>query len=170
MDRRELMKLGTGAMVAGLAPAIVGSRGYPHARPTQQEVEQWGLFETQANRATSTAIRLWMCSLARASTLGHRTVDVAGFYDGDGIYRVRFSPDSVGRWSFETTSNAKELAGLTGGFECVAPAAGQSRPGGHGASIPLSICRRDAVFPLRNDLLFLRIYWSAISATRRSRT
>ncbi len=63
-------------------------------------------------------------------TLGHRTVDATGFYDGDGAYKVRFSPDTVGRWSFETTSNVKELAGLTGLFECVVPAAGNRGPVG----------------------------------------
>ncbi len=63
-------------------------------------------------------------------TLGHRTVDVAGFYDGSGAYKVRFSPDTVGRWSFETTGSQQELAGHTGGFECVEPSAGNHGPVG----------------------------------------
>jgi hypothetical protein len=55
-------------------------------------------------------------------------VEVAGFYDGDGLYKVRFSPDTVGRWGFETTSNAKELTGLAGAFDCVAANAGNRGP------------------------------------------
>jgi Domain of unknown function (DUF5060)/Protein of unknown function (DUF4038)/Domain of unknown function (DUF5605) len=128
MDRRELMKMGTGAMVAGLAPVVAGAAAIPVTANTK-EVEQWGLFETQANGPTSGNPFVDVQFGARFS-LGHRTVDVAGFYDGDGMYRVRFSPDSVGRWSFETTSNAKELVGLTDAFECVVPAEGNRGPVG----------------------------------------
>jgi Domain of unknown function (DUF5605)/Domain of unknown function (DUF5060)/Protein of unknown function (DUF4038) len=42
------------------------------------------------------------------------TVAVGGFYDGSGVYRIRFLPPSVGEWRFETASNAAELDGLTG--------------------------------------------------------
>jgi hypothetical protein len=128
MDRRELMKLGTGAMVAGLAPVVSGAAAVPTPANTE-EVQQWGLFETQANGPSSGNPFVDVQFGARFS-LGHRTVDVIGFYDGNGMYRVRFSPDSVGRWSFETTSNVKELAGLTGDFECVAPTEGNRGPVG----------------------------------------
>ena len=50
-----------------------------------------------------------------------------GFYDGDGVYRVRFMPDDEGSWSFRTRSNRPELNGLTGGFDCTA-----AEPGAHG--------------------------------------
>src|ERR1700733_154283 len=122
MDRRELMKIGTGAMVAGLAPVVAGATAIPTAANTK-EMEQWGLFETEANGPTSGNPFVDVQFGARFS-LGHRTVDVAGFYDGNGMYRVRFSPDSIGRWGFETTSNVKELAGMTGAFECAAPSEG----------------------------------------------
>ena len=43
-----------------------------------------------------------------------RTLTVAGFYDGDGIYLVRLLPDSPGEWSFRTASNARSLHRLSG--------------------------------------------------------
>jgi hypothetical protein len=126
MDRRELMKLGAGAVVTGLAPGVAGA---VVAGDSTERVEQWGLFETGARGPVGGNPFVDVTFGARF-TLGYRTVDVAGFYDGDGVYKVCFSPDTVGAWSFATTSNAKELAGLTGGFECVAPATGNRGPVG----------------------------------------
>jgi hypothetical protein len=53
---------------------------------------------------------------------GDRVVRVPGFYDGDGVYRIRFLPDTEGRWDFRTASNARSLDGLIGAFDCTAPA------------------------------------------------
>src|SRR5580658_4654986 len=128
MDRRELMKLGTGAMVAGLAPVVSGAAAVPTPANTE-EVQQWGVFETQA-KGPSSGNPFVDVQFGARFTLGHRTVDAAGFYDGDGVYKVRFSPDAVGRWSYETTSNLPELAGHAGGFACIAPAAGNRGPVG----------------------------------------
>ena len=50
--------------------------------------------------------------------LGERTLTAYGFYDGDGVYRIRFMPDEEGDWSFRTLSNARSLDGITGGFTC----------------------------------------------------
>jgi hypothetical protein len=60
-------------------------------------------------------------------TFQHRTVEVDGFYDGDGVYRIRFMPDTQGTWQYRTRSNRDELSGAEGTFTCVAPA-----PGNHG--------------------------------------
>ncbi len=38
-----------------------------------------------------------------------------------GVYRVRFSPDNEGEWTFTTRSNRPELNGKAGRFVCVAP-------------------------------------------------
>ncbi len=112
MNRRELMKAGAGAVVSGFAgaPGLVApsASGGP-------KVEQWGFFETQVSGPSAGNPFVDVTFGARFS-LGHRTVDVAGFYDGGGVYKVRFSPDTVGRWSFETTGSQKELGGHAGGF------------------------------------------------------
>ena len=64
------------------------------------------------------------------ATFAHanRTVTVPGFYDGEGVYRVRFMPDTEGAWRFTTTSSTAALDGLTGSFECGAAAAGVHGP------------------------------------------
>jgi hypothetical protein len=55
-------------------------------------------------------------------------VDVEGFYDGDGVYRIRFMPDEIGEWTYSTFSNVAGLRGRTGGFTCTAPSAGNHGP------------------------------------------
>ena len=57
-----------------------------------------------------------------------RRVRVPGFYDGEGIYRVRFMPDNPGEWSFVTKSNVAELDGQGGALSVTAPREGQHGP------------------------------------------
>src|SRR5581483_10279985 len=52
---------------------------------------------------------------------GSKRVEVPGFYDGDGVYRVRFMPDAVGAWRYETHANVPALAGKTGEFVVAPP-------------------------------------------------
>ena len=126
MDRRELIKLGTGAVVSGFTLTKAAAS---NATDTGEPVEQWGVFETQA-KGPSSGNPFVDVTFGARFTLGHRNVDVAGFYDGDGNYRVRFSPDMVGRWTFITTGSAKELAGQAGSFTCIVPKAGNHGPVG----------------------------------------
>ena len=125
MDRRELIKLGAVAAVAGFA--LQGSA--ETAESSGAPVEQWGVFENEV-KGPSSGNPFVDVRFGARFTLGHRSVEAAGFYDGDGVYRVRFSPDSVGRWSFETTGSVKELAGHTGSFECVPAKPGNRGPVG----------------------------------------
>ena len=45
MNRRELVKFGAGAVVGGLAPVAMASPVV--AARAGEEIEQWGVFETQ---------------------------------------------------------------------------------------------------------------------------
>ena len=49
---------------------------------------------------------------------GDRRYTVNGFYDGDGIYKIRFMPDATGEWTWRTKSNHKTLHSKTGSFVC----------------------------------------------------
>ena len=51
----------------------------------------------------------------------HRTVEVAGFYDGDGVYKVRFMPDAEGEWTWKFVDR-------TGSFVCSPAAKGNHGP------------------------------------------
>lgn len=48
-----------------------------------------------------------------------KTYVMPGFYDGDGIWRIRFSPNEAGAWSYQTKTQYPEAPGLhqKGGFE-----------------------------------------------------
>ena len=59
---------------------------------------------------------------------GYDSIEVPGFYDGDGNYRVRFSPEKQGNWKYETSSNAPELNGKSGEFTVTKPTGGNHGP------------------------------------------
>jgi hypothetical protein len=59
---------------------------------------------------------------------GDRRHWVDGFYDGDGMYRIRFMPDGEGQWSYSTQSNRPALDGKSGQFTCGPAAAGNHGP------------------------------------------
>ncbi|MFJ4029603.1 DUF5060 domain-containing protein [Paenarthrobacter sp. NPDC089989] len=50
---------------------------------------------------------------------GH--VHIPGFYDGEGIYRLRFMPLEPGSYTFSTLSNSQTLNGHTGNFAATPP-------------------------------------------------
>ena len=54
-------------------------------------------------------------------TQGDSKIEANGFYDGDGIYRVRFMPEKQGAWHYITESSSAKLNGKTGGFTVTAP-------------------------------------------------
>ena len=88
------------------------------------QVERWDVFEVALN-GPKNGNPFVEVTLSAAFRFGHRTVSANGFYDGDGIYKVRFMPDEEGDWSFETRSNRTELNGQTGTFACT-PAKGNN--------------------------------------------
>jgi hypothetical protein len=51
-------------------------------------------------------------------------ISIAGFYDGEGKYKVRFMPQFEGEWTYETKSNIKKLNGKKGKFVCTPPSQG----------------------------------------------
>ena len=51
-----------------------------------------------------------------------------GFYDGNGIYRIRFMPDEPGEWTYVTKSNIKELDKKKGSFSCTAASGNNHGP------------------------------------------
>ncbi len=109
----------------GLFAAAIAPRTLRADPPSQ--VEQWGIFELAlagpaiGNPYLEVAVDAEFCD-------GTRTVSVAGFYDGDGVYRVRFMPESVGEWSYRTSSTAPELSGRRGVFTVTPAQAGNHGP------------------------------------------
>ncbi len=58
----------------------------------------------------------------------NRSLFCEGFYDGDGIYRIRFMPDEPGKWTYITKSNIKELDSKKGNFTCIVHTSGNHGP------------------------------------------
>lgn len=121
--RLSLVVLTLGLWLAGIAPRrAAGADAGP--------VEQWGLYEVKldgpsaGNPSGAPFNPFTDVDLSADFTSGDRRLTVAGFYDGDGVYRVRFMPPAAGDWRYETRSNRPELSGKAGGFACVKPAAG----------------------------------------------
>ncbi len=90
-------------------------------------VERWDFFELKLAGPVDgnpfTDVTLWATFMH-----GQRTVQATGFYDGDGIYKIRFMPEVGGEWRYETTSNRPELQGKTGIFTVTAASAGNHGP------------------------------------------
>jgi hypothetical protein len=92
-----------------------------------ETVEQWGLFElTLSGRSASNPYL--EVELSAQFTQGDRNIEVAGFYDGDGVYRVRFMPATLGLWHYQTRCNSHVVESASGTFTCVGPGAGNHGP------------------------------------------
>lgn len=100
----------------GLAGLWLASAVAPAAEP----VEQWGTFEI-ALSGPADGNPFLDVDVAADFTHGTKSVTVPGFYDGDGIYRVRFMPDETGEWRYVTHSNRPELSDREGSFTVVPP-------------------------------------------------
>ncbi len=99
----------------------------PRAAAADSPVEQWGIFEV-ALKGPSTGNPFLDVNLSARFTQGNKVVTVSGFYDGDGVYRVRFMPEHAGEWRYETKSNRPELDGRQGSFVAKEPSAKNHGP------------------------------------------
>jgi hypothetical protein len=94
---------------------------------TPKSVEQWGLYEVELN-GPADGNPFTETDLSATFRQGDRTLKVPGFYDGGGVYRVRFMPPTQGEWAYETASNRKELAGTKGTFTATKPTGNNHGP------------------------------------------
>jgi len=83
----------------------------------QQQVEKWKVIEVILNGPNNGNPFVENNISAVFTTAGHSDT-IAGFYDGNGKYKVRFSPAIEGKWTYQTISNVKALNGKKGAFVC----------------------------------------------------
>ena len=86
-------------------------------------VEQWGIYEIELKGPTN-GNPFVDVQLSAKFDNGSNKVAVPGFYDGDGVYRVRFMPEAQGKWHYETHANVPQLTGKTGEFTVTPPGKG----------------------------------------------
>ena len=120
LTRRAAMGVGLAAATAALTAGPGRAQGAPQA------VERWGVFEITLTGVASG--NPFDARVKGVFTQGGRTIDAPGFYDGDGIWRVRFSPPSEGAWTWAIVGDVPDLDGRRGGFTVTAPIAGNHGP------------------------------------------
>jgi len=85
-----------------------------------QQCEKWKVFEISL-KGDQTGNPFIDVNLSAQFSFGNEVKSISGFYDGNGIYKIRFSPDMEGNWEYITQSNQKKLDGKKGKFVCVSP-------------------------------------------------
>jgi len=91
---------------------------------SQNEVGKWMKFEhsfTSEKAYANPLYELLKFEVEFTAPSGRKKT-VNGFWDGGKTFKVRFAPDEVGEWSFESSCSNEEdsgLHGITGTFNCV---------------------------------------------------
>lgn len=96
-------------------------------RAAEQTVEQWGTFDVALNGPTN-GNPFVDVKFSATFSHGDSVVEANGFYDGNGIYRLRFMPTTAGEWHYTTKSSSDELNGRTGEFTATEPSAHNHGP------------------------------------------
>ncbi|MCA0755785.1 DUF5605 domain-containing protein [Paenibacillus sp. N4] len=91
------------------------------------EAGQWDVYEIEFH-GPSHGNPFTDVTLSAEFRSGDKVVRTPGFYDGGGVFRIRFMPEVHGGWTFRTSSNARSLDGIEGEFRVVAPAEGNHGP------------------------------------------
>ncbi|MFQ3587892.1 MAG: DUF4038 domain-containing protein [Fimbriimonadaceae bacterium] len=94
-----------------------------------QKIERWGVYELTL-RGPATGNPFVEQSFGAEFAFGHRRIAVDGFYDGEGRYTVRFSPEAVGEWTVRTFGSHSDLDGVVREFACTPPQQGNHGPVG----------------------------------------
>jgi hypothetical protein len=85
---------------------------------TTSSIEKWGVFEIILD-GTSQGNPFTDVTLSAEFSNGNKIYNPEGFYDGNGVYKIRFMPTQIGSWNYVTKSNNKELDGKKGTFTCI---------------------------------------------------
>jgi hypothetical protein len=78
-------------------------------------LEQWSIFELTM-KGPQTGNPFMDVQLSATFTLRDKVYEPKGFYDGNGVYKVRFMPPCTGEWTYKTSSNSEKLDGIVGRF------------------------------------------------------
>ena len=83
-------------------------------------VEQWGIFELTLHGPSNKNPFKDYHVTANFSD-NSQLFMVTGFYDGDGMYKIRFMPNKVATWSYITSSNVNNMTNIKGTFSVTSP-------------------------------------------------
>ena len=115
-------------LLAGWAVVFaLASFGLARTSAVTSTAEQWGIYEITLKGPTNGNPFVDVRFSAEFDN-GAKKVEVPGFYDGNGVYRLRFMPDTQGQWRYETKANRWELSNKTGDFTVTPPGKGNHGP------------------------------------------
>lgn len=122
-SRRDIL---AGAMAVTLA-ASAPSAAFARAR--NPAIPRWDIFELKLT-GPSTGNPFRDVQLSAIFEQGGREIEVRGFYDGGGVFKIRFMPDATGDWRYVTRSSVAALNGKSGRLRCKTPRSGVHGPVG----------------------------------------
>jgi hypothetical protein len=89
-------------------------------KETLPTIEKWKIFSIELN-GPSDGNPFTDVKLTAIFKHKKKEVKVTGFYNGNGKYIIRFSPDLEGKWIYQTFSNINELTNKCGSINCIKP-------------------------------------------------
>ena len=92
-----------------------------------ETVERWGIYEVVL-KGPAEGNPYVDVELSATFAQGDRRFEPEGFYDGGGIYRIRFMPDTPGQWRYVTRSNCRVLDSKMGTLTCTKASDGNHGP------------------------------------------
>jgi hypothetical protein len=122
MNRLSTCLRAAAVLVAIRVGASVFAAATPTTEPARLSAEQWGHCDVVLH-GPATGNPYVDVTLSASFRNGDKSLNVTGFYDGDGVYRVRFMPIEQGTWKYETHSNVAELNGKIGQILATKPSA-----------------------------------------------
>jgi len=126
MNRREMLKL-SGYAAAAASKPVLGAASRERAGAGREAAERWEFAEIALDGPASGNPFIDV-TLAATFRMGNRALTVPGFYDGNGVYKIRFMPDTEGEWKWTTASHSPALDGKTGSLMCTAASDGNHGP------------------------------------------
>lgn len=103
----------------------LGAVAVASSSPARQPVEQWGQWEgswagpSSGNPFVDTTLKVSFALTTATDVVSQSPFEVRGFYDGNGQYKARFMPPTVGTWRYTTASNVPAMHGKVGTFVVV---------------------------------------------------
>jgi hypothetical protein len=91
-------------------------------------VERWAVQEIALHSSRHYDNPFREVTLTAKFSCAGEQVNVAGFYDGDSVWKVRYMPLEFGQCSFQTASNDPEINNQSGKFDVTSPGTGNHGP------------------------------------------
>jgi hypothetical protein len=111
-------------LITRLLGLLLISVGCPYSAAAQKEMPKWSVYEislTASGNSSNYYTDPNASVIAKFSGPGGVTKRVSGFWDGGKSFKIRFTPEVEGTWTYQTSSTDAGLSGKRGTFTCSHP-------------------------------------------------